>query len=61
MPGASSSGSDVPISRWSQSPAACSSIQRHSSSSTMLRSPGSSTRPARESTITSRAGPMSRQ
>ena len=34
---------------------------RHSSSSTMLRSPGSSTRPARESTITSRAGPMSRQ
>ena len=30
-------------------------------SSTMLRSPGSSTRPARESTITTRAGPMSRQ
>ena len=34
-PGASSSGSDVPISRWSKSPVACSSIQRHSSSSTI--------------------------
>ena len=53
-------GSEVPSSRWSTPPVACSSIQRISRGSTMLRTPGSSTRPARESSITTRAVPMSR-
>ena len=34
------SGSDVPISRWSTSPVACSVIQSHSSGSTIERLPG---------------------
>ncbi len=53
--GAISSGSDVPTSRWSTSPRIRSSSQAISSSSSIERWSGSSTRAARESTTTSRA------
>ena len=60
MAGDSSHGSEVAISRWSKPPHACSSTQSHSSSSSIERLPSSSTRPARESIITSRVSPRSR-
>ncbi len=53
-------GSVLAMTRWSKSPRVCSSIQCHSSSSTMSRFPGVSTRAARESTTTSRERPKSR-
>ncbi len=60
-PAPSSQGSDVATSRWSKPPVACSSIQSHSSSSSIERLPSSSTRPARESITTSRVVARSRQ
>ena len=53
--GASRTGSEVPISRWSTSPRICSSSQASSWSSSMSALPARSTRAARESTTTSRA------
>ncbi len=61
MAGARANGSEVASSRWSKSPAACSSIQAHSSSSTISRRPSSSTRPQRESITTSLVPPKSRR
>ena len=49
IPGAISHGIDVPSSRWSWPPVACSTIQRHSVALTIRRSSGSSWRPPRES------------
>ena len=43
--GRAGGGRSSPRSRWSKSPWACSRTQSHSSSSTIRRSPGSSTRP----------------
>ena len=52
----------VAISRWSKPPRVCSSIQSHSSSSTIARRLRSRTLPARESMKIARVeGPMSRQ
>ena len=60
MPRPRKAGSEVPSSRWSKSPRVHSTMQSHSSASTIERAPGSSTRPARESITTRRVRPMSR-
>ncbi len=60
MPSAMNTGTELATIRWSNAPRACSTIQSHSSASTMSRRPSPSTRAARESTTTSREPPKSR-
>ena len=61
MPGPSITGREVPRRRWSKPPVARSSIQDHSSASTMERRPSSRTLPPLESMTSSRTFPRSRQ
>ncbi len=59
-PGVKKNGTELASSRWSKSPAACSTIHSHSPAEIILRSGGSSSRPARESMTSSRESPRSR-